>query len=115
MTKPATTEKLSPRLRKMRERVIRGPQEISLVRAQAVTDTFKSNPDEPRHRQEGPLLGAKPSRSTENRTSALGCPIMRSKRNARSAPRPVRVQPDIGFEVRPGIGKQVLGSVGDRP
>jgi len=42
------TETLSPRLEALRERAIRTPQEISLVRARAVTDTIKANPDQPR-------------------------------------------------------------------
>jgi len=42
------TETLSPRLQGLRKRVVRTPQEISLVRALAVTDIIKANPDQPR-------------------------------------------------------------------
>lgn len=43
-----TTRTLTSRLERMRERTIHAPNEISLVRAGAITDAIKNNPDEPR-------------------------------------------------------------------
>jgi len=43
-----TKSTLSPRLAEMRERVIHSPQEISLVRARAVTQAVRNNPNLPR-------------------------------------------------------------------
>ena len=40
------TTSLSPRLQALRERAIRAPQEISLVRARAFSEAFRSHQDE---------------------------------------------------------------------
>lgn len=42
------TKNLSPRLAAMRHKVLRAPQEISLIRALAITEAVRSNPDLPR-------------------------------------------------------------------
>ena len=44
----ATTRTLTSRIERMRERAIHAPNEISLVRAGAITDAIRNNPDEPR-------------------------------------------------------------------
>lgn len=48
MTTINTTKNLSPRLAAMREQVINAPQEISLVRAMAITEAVRLNPGVPR-------------------------------------------------------------------